>query len=133
MQNDFWSAPDPERVVLPVTKPGVDFSPYLRTDAGNARAFLDLFGETLRFIDGRWVAWNGARWVEVSELEMLPLARQATEEMLKWAARQPPGIRKAWEKHAVATQSAARLRAMIRLARGESLARPRPMTRGRRS
>ena len=125
MQNDFWSEPDPERVALPAPKPVVDFSQFLRTDAGNARAFLDLFGETLRFIDGRWVALNGGRRVQVCDVEMMPLARQATEEMLKWAARQPPGIRKAWEKHAVATQSAARLRAMIKLAMGESLARQR--------
>jgi hypothetical protein len=129
MQNNFSSVPDPESVLdevaLPAPRPGVDFSQYQRTDAGNALAFLDLFGETLRFIDGRWVAWNGELWVQASELELLPLARQATEEMLKWAARQPPGIRKAWEKHAVASQSAARLRAMVRLAMGESLARQR--------
>jgi hypothetical protein len=125
MPNDFWSEPDPERVALPAPKPGVNFSEYLRTDAGNARAFLDLFGETLRFIDGRWVARNGGLWVQLCELEILPLARRATEEMLKWAAAEPPCIRKAWEKHAVATQSAARLRAMIQLAMGESLARQR--------
>ena len=125
MQNDFWRQPDPERVALPVPKPGVDFSQYLRTDAGNALAFLDLFGETLRFIDGSWDAWNGGRWVQVCGVEMTSLARQVTEEMLKWAARQPPGIRKAWEKHVVASQSAARLRAMITLAMGKSIARQR--------
>ncbi len=129
MQNNFSSVPDPERVLdevaLPAPRPGVDFSQYLRTDAGNALVFLDLFSETLRFIDGCWDAWNGKRWVQVVELNLLPLARQATEEMLKWSVRQPPGIRKAWEKHAVASQSAARLRAMVRLAMGESLARQR--------
>jgi hypothetical protein len=123
MKNDFRSEPDPLTVALPAPKLGVDFSRYLRTDAGNALAFLELY-ETLRF-DGGWVAWNGGRLVQVYEVEMQSLARQATEEMLKWAAGQPPGNRKAWEKHAVASQSAARLRAMIRLAMGESMARRR--------
>jgi hypothetical protein len=127
MQSNFSSVPDPERVLdevaLPAPRPGVDFSQYLRTDAGNALAFLDLFGETLRYVDGCWRAWNGKHWIQAIELELVPLARQATEEMLRWAARQPGnGIREAWEKHATATQSAARLRAMIRLAKGESLA-----------
>ena len=129
MQNNFSSMPDPERVLdevaLPAPSPGVDFSQHRRTDAGNALAFIDLFGEMLRFDGVYWRAWNGEDWVQVVELNLLPLARQATEEMLKWGARQPPGIHKAWEKHAAATQSAPRLRAMIRLARGESLARPR--------
>jgi hypothetical protein len=91
MQNNFSSVPDPERVLdevaLPAPRPGVDFSQYQRTDAGNAVAFLDLFGERLRYVDGCWGAWNGEAWVQVVELHLLPLAPQATEEMLKWAAR----------------------------------------------
>jgi hypothetical protein len=58
------------------------------------------------------------------------LASLATDELLRWTAGLPTGDdRKAWEKHAIATQSDARLRAMIRLARSESLARP-AATRG---
>ena len=115
------------QVALPAPKPGVDFSRYRRTDVGNALAFLDLYGDNLRFIDGSWDARNGGHWGQVCDLEMLSLARQATEEMLRWAGRQPPANseRKAWEKHADATQSLARLRAMIRLAMSESLARAR--------
>ena len=92
--------------------------------------FLDLFGENLRFVEkwGCWLAWDGARWVEVSDLALLPLARQATEEMLKWAAAQPSGNgdREAWIKHAIATQKDTRLRAMISLAKGEPRARIEP-------
>jgi hypothetical protein len=123
--------PDPERmfdagIELPAPRSGVDFSQYLLTDAGNGLAFIDLFGEMLRFDGVYWRAWNGEDWVQVVELHLLPLARQATEEMLRWAARQlGKGIREAWEKHAAKTQSAPRLRAMIRLAAGESLARQR--------
>jgi hypothetical protein len=124
MQERYYE-PDPtDKVALPAPKPGVDFSRYLRTDAGNALAFLALFGENLRFEWGRWSAWDGSRWLEVSNLDLLPLARQTTEEMLRWAAGRPSGKdREAWIKHASATQMAARLRAMINLAAGESRAR----------
>jgi hypothetical protein len=130
MQNNFSNVPDPERVLdeaaLPAPRPGVDFSQHRRTDAGNALAFIDLFGERLRYVDGCWRAWNGDAWVQVVELHLLPLARQATEEMLKWAARQlGKGIREAWEKHAAKSQSEPRLRAMIRLAASESFAQSR--------
>ena len=128
--NNFSDVPDPELVLddveLPAPRSGVDFSQYLRTDAGNALAFNDLFGERLRFDGVCWRAWNGETWVQVVEAHLLPLARQATEEMLRWAARQlSKGVREAWEKHAVKTQSAPRLRAMIRLAAGKSFARSR--------
>src|SRR5271157_3711287 len=96
-------------------KAAVDFSRRLRTDAGNALAFLDLFGENLRFVEkwGCWIVWDGARWREASDIAMLPLARRATEEMLKWAVAQSAGNadRDAWIKHAVATQKESRLRA----------------------
>ena len=89
-------------------KGGVDFSRRLRTDANNALIFLDLFGDDLRFVEkwGCWLAWDRSRWVEVSDLALLPLARQATEVMLRWAAAQPSGNgdREAWIKHAIGTQ-----------------------------
>jgi P4 family phage/plasmid primase-like protien len=114
---------------LPAPKSGVDFAGYARTDAGNALAFRDLFGENLRFIEqwGCWIAWDGARWVEASDITLLPLARGATEEMIKSAAAQPAGDnRDGWIKHALATQRDARLRAMINLAKGEPLIRIEP-------
>lgn len=74
-----------DEVALLAPKSGIDFAGYARTDAGNALAFLDLFGENLRFIEkwGCWIVWDGARWREVSDIALLPLARRATEEMIK--------------------------------------------------
>ena len=108
----------------------VDFSRRLRTDAGNALAFLDLFGDDLRFVEkwGCWIVWDSRRWVKKSDIAMLPLARRATEEMLKSAIAQPAGNadRDTWIKHALATQRDARLHAMINLAKGEPRARIEP-------
>ena len=112
---------------LPAPKSGIDFSRYERTDAGNALAFLDLFGENLRFIEkwGCWIVWDGARWREASDITLLPLARRTTEEMMKWAVN-CNSDREAWMKHALATQRDARLRAMINLAKGEPRIRIEP-------
>jgi putative DNA primase/helicase len=118
-----------KEAALPAPKSGIDFAGYARTDAGNALAFLDLFGESLRFVEKwrGWIVWDGARWCEVSDTALLPLARRATEEMIKWAAAQPSGDnRKGWINHAFASQRDARLRAMINLAKGESRIRIEP-------
>ena len=76
-----------DETALPAPKSGTDFAGFARTDVGNALAFLDLFGENLRFIEkwGCWIVWDGARWREASDIALLPLARRATEEMMKWA------------------------------------------------
>ncbi len=115
---------------LVAPKEGIDFSRRLRTDAGNALAFLDLFGDDLKFVEKWrcWIVWDGSRWVEASDIAILPLARRATEEMLKSAIAQPAGNsdRDASIKHAFATQRDARLRAMINLAKGEPRARIEP-------
>ena len=114
---------------LPAPKSEIDFAGYARTDAGNALAYVDLFGENLRFVEkwGCWIVWDGARWVEASDIALLPLARRATEEMIKSAAAQPSGDnRDGWIKHALATQRDARLRAMINLAKGEPRIRIEP-------
>jgi putative DNA primase/helicase len=112
---------------LPAPKSGIDFAGYARTDAGNALAFLDLFGENLRFIEKRgcWIDWDGARWREASDITLLPLARRTTEEMMKWAVNRNSD-REALIKHALATQRDARLRAMINLAKGEPRIRIEP-------
>ncbi len=58
---------------------------------------------------------------------MLPLARSATEEMLRWAVTRNSGDgRDALIKHAIATQKSERLRAMINLAKGEQRVRTEP-------
>jgi putative DNA primase/helicase len=126
--NPLAAASDEAPIIEP--KATVEFSRRLRTDVGNARAFLDLFGENLRFVEkwGCWIVWDDARWVEASDVAMLPIGARATEEMLKWAVAQPVGNadRNAWINHAVATQRDARLRAMINLAKGDARARIEP-------
>jgi len=37
---------------------------YEQTDTGNARHFIDLFGDNIKFVESRqsWVLWNGLQW-----------------------------------------------------------------------
>jgi putative DNA primase/helicase len=131
-----WSDPSRALAVLANTatplepKAGVDFSEFLRTDAGNALLFLALFGDNLRFVEkwNRWLVWVGGRWIEFSDLAMLPVARRATDEMLSWAAFLPTGNadKESWIKHALSSQKEARLRSMIGLAKGEASNRIEP-------
>ena len=122
-----FAASDKAPIIEP--KAGVDFSRRRRTDAGNARAFLDLFGDDLRFIEKWkcWIAWDGARWTEASDIALLPMAVRTTEEIWKWTLTQPESDeRKAWRKHVAATQSDGRLSAMIRQAKGPQQTRIEP-------
>jgi putative DNA primase/helicase len=117
-----------DKVALPAPKPGVVFSQYPRTDLGSSRAFLDLFGENLRFVEAWkcWIVWEDGRWVEASDIAMLPFAWRVTDEMLKWASAHGGADRNEWLKHAFKTQQDARLRAMINLAKGEPRVRIEP-------
>jgi putative DNA primase/helicase len=50
-----------------------------RTDAGNAELFAALYGEKLRFDHARqrWLIWNGNRWEEDTQVQVLPIAKRA--------------------------------------------------------
>lgn len=107
---------------------GVDPTLFRRTDAGNADLFVAMFGEDLRFVEvwGKWKVWDGTRWIEASDLALVPFAKEATEHMLRWASTLPEGERTEWRKHALASQRRERLRAMIDLAKGDAKVRAEP-------
>ena len=101
---------------------------YRQTDAGNADLFVDMFGNDLRYVEiwRAWMVWNGARWIEASDIALTPFAKQATEHMLAWAIRIPEGKRAKLRQHALQSQRRDRLRAMIDLAKGNPTIRAEP-------
>ena len=118
---------EPERTPEVQPKSGVNFAAYRRTDAGNADMFCALFGDNVRYAEkwGLWLVWDGSGWVETSNLAMLGLAKKATEEILKWAARLPSdGDREAWIKHALTTEKEHRLRSMLTIASASLIIEP---------
>ncbi len=119
------------RAPAPPIEPAADVDPaqFRPTDAGNALLFVDLFKRDLRYVEKwkAWLVWNGKRWVETSDTEMLPLARAATECMFAAAAQMADEDKqKKLRAHALASQREPRLQAMLDLAKGEPAIRIEP-------
>lgn len=57
---------------------------YELTDEGNVNRLIDLMDGNLRFVrnGGYWIAWNGKRWVQESDLMIENLARKANAQIV---------------------------------------------------
>lgn len=90
---------------------------YIRADTGNAARFVDVNGHRLRVLAGGvWLAWTGSRWKQDSAIAMqcaVALARDMLDEAVKIDEE---SARKAAVQHALATNSAGRLEAMLKIA-----------------
>ncbi len=117
------------------------------TDLRNAERFVDMHGATLRFIHawGKWLAWDGKRWVVDDTGSALRLAGETARVMLAEALADLNDSQKAFADakssgddegadlaerrmkrakqlfgHAVKTQNASKLHAMLDLARADA-------------
>lgn len=90
---------------------------YIRADTGNAARFVDTNGHRLRVLPGGvWLAWTGTKWKQDAAIAMqcaVALARQMLDEAVKIGDE---SARKAAVQHALATNSAGRLEAMLKIA-----------------
>jgi len=114
-------APAPD---VPNEQPSVDeeMTRTMLTDAGNAQAFARDHGESLRWVPqwGSWLRYDGARWVRTPSESMIKLGIMTARGFYARAAEPglDPEIARALANHARQTESASKLEAMIRLARG---------------
>jgi putative DNA primase/helicase len=92
------------------------------TDLGNARRLVRLHGSDLRYDSkrGMWIVWDGVRWVEDSEAQAMRLAKDVPSAMIVEAASLTDEDRTALLKHAIRSESAKSLRAMLDLAKSEN-------------
>jgi putative DNA primase/helicase len=96
---------------------------YARSDTGNAERLLAAYGDRLRYCDvwRRWLVWDGRRWKEdPAGCRVERYARRVVRGMFKEATALAPADAKASEalfKHALASQAAGRLVAMVQVAR----------------
>lgn len=93
------------------------------TDLGNARRLVAAAGADLRYVPewGRWLAWDGHRWLRDVTGEVHRRAKAGVEHILAEAGEAPTQTRR--EKLAkwwMASQSAARLSSMVLLASTEA-------------
>ena len=92
------------------------------TDLGNARALVRLHGSDLRYVHAwsSWLAWDGGHWRRDDDEAVVRRAKATVEEIFVEAARvSDEALRTSLRKHAIASQNAQRLAAMVKLAESE--------------
>ncbi len=92
------------------------------TEQGNAERLIHRHGRNLRYCFpwGKWLVWDGKRWIKDDTGEVFRMAKE-TVASIYWEAAAAPdeGTRKALAQHAVRSESGAKIREMIYLARPE--------------
>lgn len=92
------------------------------TDLGNAGRLVAQHGKDLRYCHpwGKWLVWDGRHWRIDDTAEVWRRAKETVRSIYAEAAREPDDKRReALAKHAVRSESASRISAMIDLARSE--------------
>lgn len=95
---------------------------YKLTDYGNAERLRDRFGAEIRYCHpfAKWLCWDGRRWAEDQTGRVKQLAKQTVRAM--WAEVENldgKDDRRAFSEHVQRSESAARINALIELARDE--------------
>jgi putative DNA primase/helicase len=95
--------------------------PFL-TDVGNAERLVSRFGETLRYCEplNGWHVWDGVRWKEDKEHRAIALAKETVRMIFSEAAEEADeNRRRDTVKHALASERAPRIHAMLDMAKPE--------------
>lgn len=99
--------------------------PHL-TDNGNATRLVNHFGDRLRYVgeDKQWLAWDGQRWAADTDAESERLAKETAKRLHREALdiSDDDGRQKV-SKWAMASEAAARLDSMLKLARSDKRVR----------
>jgi putative DNA primase/helicase len=92
------------------------------TDLGNAERLIHRHGRNLRYcwLWGKWLVWDGKRWIKDDSGEVYRLAKETVASIYREAAAAPDDeTRKALAKHAMRSESGARIKEMVDLARSD--------------
>lgn len=117
MRGDFDAAA--RQFVRPIETPLQVDSEHL-TDLGNARRLVARHGARFRYVEGRWLHYDGTRWTPDQTGEINRAAKATIEELFVEAQTELDETRKAsLRKFALASQSASRIRGAIELAWSE--------------
>lgn len=95
---------------------------FNRTDLGNAERLIHRHGRNLRYcwLWAKWLVWDGRRWVKDDSGEVYRLAKETVASIYREAAAAPDDeTRKALAQHAVRSESGARIKEMVDLARSD--------------
>jgi putative DNA primase/helicase len=98
------------------------FRSEMATDLGNARRLVRFHGSDLRYVHAwrSWLAWQDGHWQRDDDEAVMRMAKATVEQMHAEAMRiNDEAVRASLRKHALASQSAQRLAAMVKLAQSE--------------
>ena len=96
---------------------------YNLTDLGNAERFIAQHGENVRYCYPwrKWLVWTGTRWEHDEAGKIHRLAKETVRGIYREAfGAEDEERRKAVAKHAAASESETRIRAMVELAKSEA-------------
>ena len=104
------------------SEPGAPERIFPHTDLGNAERLVNRYGKDIRYCPSRrrWLIWNGTHWQWDDRNEIEQLAKLTVRGIFQEAVRAPDDKVSNIGKHAVRSESAARIRAMIDLAQSET-------------
>jgi P4 family phage/plasmid primase-like protien len=100
---------------------------YNLTDLGNAERFVAHYGKDARYCYPwrKWLVWTGARWERDEAGQVHRLAKETVRSIYREASdAEEEDRRKAVAKHAAASESETRIRAMVELAKSEAPVSP---------
>jgi putative DNA primase/helicase len=92
------------------------------TEAGNARRFAQQHAHEIRYCHGwnKWLTWDEARWRHDDNGEAMRMAKSTAQSIYTEAAKYTDGdVRQQVAKHAMKSETAYSLEAMLRLAQSE--------------
>ena len=116
----------PAAEVVPISSnghgPPLPPARFNTTDLGNAERFVYHHGRDLRFCHpwGKWLVWTGTRWQRDESGRVFKMAKDTVRGIYREAsAAEDEDQRKALAKHAASSESEARIRSMVELAKPE--------------
>src|SRR5262245_3761438 len=112
----------PRHSAPPLLPPAEGDDPIHLTDVGNARRLVAAHGADLRYCKAwkTWLVWDGCRWVRDQRDQVIEYAKAITAEFFREAAAaHDPDTQRRLAKHALGSQRAERVRAMVLLAQSE--------------
>jgi putative DNA primase/helicase len=95
---------------------------FALTDIGNAERLVALYGDEFRWVHEWkcWIVWDGCRWTRDTRSRLGAMAKASVRSMLKEAAEiEGDDARKRLVTHAMQSEGAGKIRAMIELSRSE--------------
>jgi putative DNA primase/helicase len=92
------------------------------TDVGNAKRLVARHGNNIRYVVEwtTWIVWKNNRWIVDNDYEIVRLAKDTINAMFAETTTMPEGeTRTKLRAHAVASEDAKRVRAMVDMAKSE--------------